>query len=210
MSLIYLENIWRTHYLYFNLSPWLWFLGSEPNCDVSIMVPRNTVWKVHAMDKLKINCTVDIKSRCLKNMTAKWCRIDDDNTCRPLKYSNYTTINWTQVTNSQRQMFLIFHNISMQDAGLYRCEIQSPATVISHSINVTVTGKHIILIYTIYSIYFMYALKKDINTDNLTNTASQMLWYTLFCLFYLPTTGNNINKNCNQAEICLTFDIRQC
>ncbi|KAI5625957.1 hypothetical protein C0J50_14511 [Silurus asotus] len=29
----------------------------------------------------------------------------------------------------------------MQDSGLYRCEIKSPITTVSHSINVTVTGK---------------------------------------------------------------------
>lgn len=174
MSLFSQENFWSKHYL--NLSLWFWFLGSEPTCFASIRVPRNSVSKVHVMGKLKINCTINRGTYCWENITTEWCKVDYDSECKPFNYSNNITKFWMKVNTTQSQLFLIFHNISMQDAGLYRCRIQSPMSIVSHSINVTVTGKHTILIYTVYSIYFMYALKEDINTDNLTNTANQMLW----------------------------------
>ncbi|XP_053085712.1 B- and T-lymphocyte attenuator isoform X1 [Pangasianodon hypophthalmus] len=112
---------------------------SDLDCIPSIMVPRNTVWKAPVMKSLTINCTVDSESHCWKNINVTWCRIDDKNECRALNRSNYTTNEWEKVNKNKRLLFLIFHNISMKDAGLYRCRINSPTPTVSHSINVTVT-----------------------------------------------------------------------
>ncbi|XP_060755017.1 B- and T-lymphocyte attenuator-like isoform X2 [Neoarius graeffei] len=113
--------------------------GREPTCFASIRVPRNSVSKVHVMGKLKINCTINRGTYCWENITTEWCKVDYDSECKPFNYSNNITKFWMKVNTTQSQLFLIFHNISMQDAGLYRCRIQSPMSIVSHSINVTVT-----------------------------------------------------------------------
>lgn len=150
-------------------------LGTHPDCIPSIMVPRNTAWKVRVMTSLKINCTVDTESHCRKNVDVSWCRIDNKSECRSLKHSDHITTEQRSITESKVMLFLIFQNISMQDAGLYRCEIKSLTPTVSHAINVTVTGNDIILIYTIYSFKYVFKCFR-------THT------HTLFKM-YLPTTG---------------------
>lgn len=113
--------------------------GTHPDCIPSIMVPRNTLWKVRVMTSLKINCTVDTESHCWKNVDVSWCRIDNKSECRSLKHSDHITTEQRNITESKVMLFLIFQNISMQDAGLYRCEIKSLTPTVSHAINVTVT-----------------------------------------------------------------------
>ncbi|XP_053495680.1 uncharacterized protein LOC128616861 [Ictalurus furcatus] len=112
---------------------------SDPDCIPSLMVPRNTMWRVRVSDHLKINCTVVSESHCWKNVDVSWCRIDNKSECRYLKHSDHILTGWRSITESKRMSFLIFWKISMQDAGLYRCEIKSPTPTVSHAINVIVT-----------------------------------------------------------------------
>ncbi|XP_047659449.1 B- and T-lymphocyte attenuator-like isoform X2 [Tachysurus fulvidraco] len=120
---------------------WLSLLitGTTEDCFPAIRVPRNTVWKAREMDNLRINCTVESESNCWNKIYVTWCKIDLKNECIHLNHSNHTTTEWKHINESPRLFFLIFQNVSMQDAGLYRCMIISPAPSISHNINVTVT-----------------------------------------------------------------------
>lgn len=124
-------------------------LENNADCFPSIRVPRNTVWKAREMDKLKINCTVENESKCWNKIYFTWCRIGLKNECIHLNHSNHTTTEWTRINESTILLFLIFQNVSMQDTGLYRCKILSPAPSVSHAINVTVTGKYIMLIHAL-------------------------------------------------------------
>ncbi|KAA0722217.1 hypothetical protein E1301_Tti019765 [Triplophysa tibetana] len=45
---------------------------------------------------------------------------------------------WKNITQQEGMLFLTFLNISMDDAGLYRCKNQNS---VSHHINVTVTAR---------------------------------------------------------------------
>ncbi|XP_072512985.1 uncharacterized protein [Salminus brasiliensis] len=112
----------------------------ELDCLTSIRVPRSTVWKAPEKRTLKINCTVIAESHCWKNVSALWCRIDDDNNkCTPLNHYTRTTAEWTNDNRNERMFFLTFWNLSMEDAGLYRCQTHAPVSTESHNINVTVT-----------------------------------------------------------------------
>ncbi|KAK2818153.1 hypothetical protein Q7C36_022086 [Tachysurus vachellii] len=112
---------------------------NNTDCFPNILVPRNTVWKAREMDKLKINCTVESESYCWNKISVTWCKIDLKNKCNHLNHSYHTTTEWIRINESRRLLFLIFQNVSMRDAGLYRCEVLSPAPSVSHAINVTVT-----------------------------------------------------------------------
>ncbi|KAF7689403.1 B- and T-lymphocyte attenuator-like [Silurus meridionalis] len=111
----------------------------KPVCIPSIMVTRNTVWIVRPMHPLKINCTIETESHCWTNVTVLWCQVQHDSQCKPLTHTNFISTEWINVTESKRLLFLVFRNVSMQDDGLYRCELKSPITTVSHSVNVTVT-----------------------------------------------------------------------
>ncbi|KAL7845610.1 hypothetical protein AOLI_G00238020 [Acnodon oligacanthus] len=116
--------------------------SKEPvlDCIPSLRVPRNTVWKFPEKETLKINCTVMTESHCWKNLSASWCKIEDIDHCRPLSYSNHSGTGWRNITENERMFFLIFWNLSLQDAGLYRCKSDGPVFTASHIINVTVTA----------------------------------------------------------------------
>ncbi|XP_058262750.1 uncharacterized protein LOC131363839 [Hemibagrus wyckioides] len=114
---------------------------SNLDCFPSIMVPRNMVWRARVMDILMINCTVVSEVHCWKNIEVSWCRITEINECRHF-HSKHTITGWKSITESKRLLFLIFWKISFQDAGLYRCEMISPTSSMSHAINVTVTDIH--------------------------------------------------------------------
>ncbi|XP_060745179.1 uncharacterized protein LOC132858721 isoform X3 [Tachysurus vachellii] len=107
------------------------------------MVLRNTARSARVTDLLMIYCTVVSEPNCWNNIAVLWCRIDINNKCRSLTHSTHTSTEWRNITKSKRVLFLIFWEISLQDSGLYRCEIRSPAPSVSHAINVTVTDIHI-------------------------------------------------------------------
>ncbi|XP_060745188.1 uncharacterized protein LOC132858721 isoform X4 [Tachysurus vachellii] len=116
---------------------------SNLDCFPSVMVLRNTARSARVTDLLMIYCTVVSEPNCWNNIAVLWCRIDINNKCRSLTHSTHTSTEWRNITKSKRVLFLIFWEISLQDSGLYRCEIRSPAPSVSHAINVTVTDIHI-------------------------------------------------------------------
>ncbi|GAA6074488.1 uncharacterized protein LOC113657158 isoform X4, partial [Tachysurus ichikawai] len=113
---------------------------SNLDCFPSLMVPRNTVWSARVKDQLMINCTVVSEPNCWNNIAVSWCKIDMKNEYRSLYH---TSTGWRTISESKRVFFLIFWEISLQDSGLYRCKILSPAPSVSHAINVTVTDSSV-------------------------------------------------------------------
>ncbi|RXN02787.1 B- and T-lymphocyte attenuator-like protein [Labeo rohita] len=110
--------------------------GSEINCISVIKVPRKTVFQAPVMSKLKINCTVILQG-CDRNPRISWYKFYG-NDFKALNYSNHMRSEWKNITVHEGMAFLIFQNISMEDAGSYRCK--GGDTSVSHTINVTVTG----------------------------------------------------------------------
>ncbi|XP_047673655.1 uncharacterized protein LOC113657158 isoform X6 [Tachysurus fulvidraco] len=112
-------------------------------------MPRNTVWSARVTERLMINCTVETKTNCWNNIAVSWCKIDMKNECIYLTHSTHTSTEWRTISESKKLFFLIFWKISLQDSGLYRCEIQSPVHTMSHNINVTVTDYNAVSTETI-------------------------------------------------------------
>lgn len=100
-------------------------------------MPRNTVFRACVMTELKINCTIS-QHGCHRSPRVSWCKIYG-NHCKALNHSVYIQTEWKIMTEHEGMAFLIFLNISMEDAGLYRCKEGDNS--VSHAINVTVTGK---------------------------------------------------------------------
>nr|XP_055061133.1 B- and T-lymphocyte attenuator-like isoform X1 [Misgurnus anguillicaudatus] len=110
---------------------------SELECITSIKVPRNKLVEALVMTEFKINCTVNVL-KCQGIPKISWCKLYGED-CKASNQSNYKeTVDWKNFTYGTA--FLTFLNISMEDAGLYRCKSQNS---VSHSINVTVTADRV-------------------------------------------------------------------
>ncbi|KAK7161619.1 hypothetical protein R3I94_004337 [Phoxinus phoxinus] len=109
--------------------------SEEQQCVHMIKVPRNTMFRARVMTELKINCTFT-QNGCHRIPRVSWCKIYE-NHCKALNHSVYITTDWKNMTEHEGMAFLIFLNISMEDAGLYRCKEGDSS--IGHAINVTVT-----------------------------------------------------------------------
>ncbi|XP_051751873.1 uncharacterized protein LOC127513810 isoform X3 [Ctenopharyngodon idella] len=109
--------------------------GSEQHCNPWIKVSRNTVFKARVMTMLKINCTVNLTG-CHRSPRVLWCKIIG-NDCKALNHSDYIKTEMKKTTEHEWMASLIFLNISMEDAGLYRCKEGEMS--VGHAINVTVT-----------------------------------------------------------------------
>ncbi|KTG32965.1 hypothetical protein cypCar_00034914, partial [Cyprinus carpio] len=107
---------------------------SEMNCYSVVRVPRNTVFLAPVRSMLKINCTITLDG-CHRNPRVSWCKLYGDD-CEPFSYSNHIRTEWKNITENEWMAFLVFLNISMEDAGFYRCK---EGMSIGHTINVTVT-----------------------------------------------------------------------
>ncbi|XDV15225.1 hypothetical protein PO909_015352 [Leuciscus waleckii] len=145
--------------------------SEELQCVQSIKVPRNTVFRARVMKELKINCTLT-QYGCHRSPSISWCKIYG-NRCNTFNHSVYIKTEWKNMTEHEVIAFLIFLNISMEDAGLYRCKDGDSS--IGHAINVTVTDHNIIIILT-----SMHIIIGDMNTTPKNDL--QWLWpYVYIC-----------------------------
>uniref|UniRef100_A0A9J8BY05 Ig-like domain-containing protein n=1 Tax=Cyprinus carpio carpio TaxID=630221 RepID=A0A9J8BY05_CYPCA len=146
---------------------------SEMNCYSVVRVPRNTVFLAPVRSVLKINCTITLDG-CHRNPRVSWCKLYGDD-CKPLNYSNHIRTEWKNITEHEGMAFLVFLNISMEDAGFYRCKESDMS--IGHVINVTVTEckySHILLIINFKILFNVH----DLNTP--PNDGLQRLWYSVY------------------------------
>ncbi|XP_077103048.1 uncharacterized protein LOC143753995 [Siphateles boraxobius] len=116
--------------------------SEEQQCAQRIKVPRNTVFRALVMTELKINCTLT-QHGCHRSPRVSWCKIYG-NDCKAFNHSDYIKTEWKYMTEVEGMAFLIFLNISMEDAGLYRCKEGDSS--VSHAINVTVTDNNLIFL----------------------------------------------------------------
>ncbi|XP_071186761.1 B- and T-lymphocyte attenuator-like [Salvelinus alpinus] len=108
--------------------------GEDSDCFPEIRVARNTVWRASPGEQLKMTCSVDLCS----NSPPSWCKFDESNKCKTVNTTALIQTQWTNLTNTTGILFLVFTSISIDDAGLYRCELH---TAVGHSINVTVSER---------------------------------------------------------------------
>uniref|UniRef100_A0A9J7Z090 Ig-like domain-containing protein n=1 Tax=Cyprinus carpio carpio TaxID=630221 RepID=A0A9J7Z090_CYPCA len=135
--------------------------------EYSDLVPRNTVFLAPVRSVLKINCTITLDG-CHRNPRVSWCKLYRDE-CEPLNYSNHIRTEWKNITEHQGMAFLVFLNISMEDAGFYRCK---EGMSIGHAINVTVTDKEDEVSHNQSNTIH------DLNTP--PNDGLQRLWYSVY------------------------------
>ncbi|CAM4486176.1 unnamed protein product [Leuciscus chuanchicus] len=172
--------------------------SEELQCVQRIKVPRNTVFRACVMTQLKINCTVSLHG-CHRSPRVSWCKIYE-NVCNALNHSVYIKTGWKNITEHEGMAFLIFLNISMEDAGLYRCKEGDSS--VSHAINVTVTVNKEDLVSHNQS------KTSDVNTN--PNDDLQWLWpYVYICtgiaglifivmavtLLFIRCQGTNSRRN---------------
>lgn len=108
---------------------------------------RNTVWKASPGKQLKINCSVVLCSNLQPPLL--WCKVDESNNCNTVNTTTLIQTQWTNFTNTTGILFLVFTSISIDDAGLYRCALNEAS--VSHSVNVTVSGKQFFLVWNTYN-----------------------------------------------------------
>ncbi|XP_035250454.1 B- and T-lymphocyte attenuator-like isoform X2 [Anguilla anguilla] len=109
--------------------------GKGDNCSVAVRVKRNTVRTASIMDTLTINCTVQ---HCGMKRSVRWCKLGNGFVCTIVTKTEHIDTHWRKSDDEKDIYFLKFINISINDAGLYRCEMSGNTSLVSHSINVTV------------------------------------------------------------------------
>ncbi|XP_041727711.2 uncharacterized protein LOC121558380 [Coregonus clupeaformis] len=105
--------------------------GQGPICDNEIRVSRNTVVQALIMENLMITCDVTF---CTDPPQVTWCKLDE-HICNPVIQTTHIQTQWKSLTSNSGISVLTFSEVSMDDAGLYRCTMPS---MVSHSIAVIV------------------------------------------------------------------------
>ncbi|XP_035263779.1 B- and T-lymphocyte attenuator isoform X2 [Anguilla anguilla] len=111
--------------------------GQETHCAPEIQVKRSTTYKAVAKESLKIMCAV---KHCGQEFNFTWCRFHTDNNCKPVDKMYSITHGWEKSKEDPNwgDMFLLFGNISLDDAGQYRCSIFSVVgSAVGHFITVS-------------------------------------------------------------------------
>ncbi|XP_063070439.1 B- and T-lymphocyte attenuator [Engraulis encrasicolus] len=133
-----------------NRPPLLWLLlvmcqftgaavQDESMCDAQILVRRNTVMQASPTKPLMLNCPVKY-SGCITPPTVTWCKLLTDGSCVNINMSDSMGIGREKVVEGKITIHLIFLHVTKDDDGLYRCEISGSEEIVSHAINVSVTG----------------------------------------------------------------------
>ncbi|XP_059410249.1 uncharacterized protein LOC132143758 [Carassius carassius] len=148
--------------------------GSEMNCRSLIRVPRNTVFLAPVMSVLKINCSVTLHG-CQRKPRVSWCKLFGED-CKALNDSNHIRTEWKNITEQEGMAFLVFLNISMEDAGFYRCKEGDMS--IGHAINVTVTADNMNEEFSLTHNNTIPTTVHDLNTP--PNDGLQWFWYFVY------------------------------
>ncbi|KAJ8246625.1 hypothetical protein GJAV_G00253600 [Gymnothorax javanicus] len=114
--------------------------GQVVECSPELQVPRNKIYKAIVRESLKITCPVKL---CGQTFNFTWCRLDNSGTCKPLDKTATIINGWTKPEEARglEYLFLLFENISLIDAGQYRCGIIGlSGSSVSHSIIVHVAA----------------------------------------------------------------------
>ena len=94
------------------------------------------------MKPLTVNCTITWQD-CSSEPTVTWCKLLINNDCVKVNSTPDVAIHQERSLTEGNKIvsYLNFHRVEKHDDGLYRCEISGSLTVVSHTINVSVSGK---------------------------------------------------------------------
>lgn len=117
-----------------------WFLSFPGvTCSVEVMIKRQSRYTGKSGQVATIECPVKY---CHEKPSMSWCKVEG-NDCLPLQ-TRETYTKWTEDTI----FVLTFSSVHRNDSGLYRCQaISGNISSVSHSVNVTILGKFLRLLY---------------------------------------------------------------
>ncbi|XP_031434532.1 B- and T-lymphocyte attenuator-like isoform X2 [Clupea harengus] len=109
-------------------------------CAIEVRVRRNTVLRTAPMKSLTVNCTITWQD-CSSEPTVTWCKLLINNDCVKVNSTPDVAIHQERSLTEGNKIvsYLNFHRVEKHDDGLYRCEISGSLTVVSHTINVSVS-----------------------------------------------------------------------
>lgn len=108
------------------------------SCEVGLIVQRGTTYVTAPQQFLRVECPV---KHCGESLKVTWCKIGDIFNTGQCDWINKTdNVEITQnYSKNELISYLTFKRISIYDDGLYRCNYKN--NVISHTINISVSGK---------------------------------------------------------------------
>ncbi|KAJ8282671.1 hypothetical protein COCON_G00051900 [Conger conger] len=112
---------------------------NKMKCTPSVQIKRHTRYKAVEKESLKITCPV---YSCGQTFNLAWCRLDNVDFCRPVNITHSIKygLEKPKEVGELDYFFLFFANISLDDAGRYRCGISNfVSKYVSHSITVNFT-----------------------------------------------------------------------
>ncbi|KAI4888358.1 hypothetical protein NFI96_000293 [Prochilodus magdalenae] len=112
--------------------------GSAGICVPVVRVRKYTAFGAPRNNRLKISCPVEY---CEEIPTVRWFRVDETGRSVPVNQTDEITVTEERST-AEREIIshLTFRNISIQDDGIYKCQVSAlDYTSESHNINVSVS-----------------------------------------------------------------------
>ncbi|XP_050922011.1 uncharacterized protein LOC108892858 isoform X2 [Lates calcarifer] len=106
--------------------------GKTSECETSIKVRRNTVYKTFVGQDLRINCTV---SFCNNIQPVSWFKLENGTDSVSVNKNSHIKTEWKPSDHLEGTSYLIFQKILSNDSGVYRCRSGGSE---SHSIKVLV------------------------------------------------------------------------
>ncbi|XP_037831848.1 B- and T-lymphocyte attenuator isoform X2 [Kryptolebias marmoratus] len=112
--------------------------GEDPSssCDLFVEVKRGTTHRVVPGQSLTVSCPL---KHCGQPLNVTWCKIFNTTSCEQvLKLENVEIRQ--NYEKDELISFLSFKQVSMDNDGLYRCELMgNEPSVVGHSINISVS-----------------------------------------------------------------------
>ncbi|XP_028249039.1 B- and T-lymphocyte attenuator-like [Parambassis ranga] len=102
-------------------------------CEIELLVRRQTVFRAALGQHVIVKCPV---KHCGQSPNVTWCKLLNTNNCERIHESNNTEIIQKHVKDKLIS-HLTFKQISINDDGLYRCQVHGGA--VSHAINISVS-----------------------------------------------------------------------
>ena len=117
-------------------------LDSFPACEVGLMVRRGTTLKAAPQQRVRVKCPV---KHCGEPLNVTWCKLLDTGKCEQMKETeNVEIMQNDKHAKDELTSFLTFKRISINDDGLYRCDLKGyKDEQISHTINISVSGRQV-------------------------------------------------------------------
>lgn len=100
------------------------------------MIRRGTTMKNAPWKPVTVSCPV---KHCGKSLNVTWCKLLDARNCERINETENVEVT-QQYSHDELISSLTFKNISLDDGGLYRCELRGDKHEYSHTANISVSG----------------------------------------------------------------------